>query len=76
MRLIPLSYSKVQLSMVRVVVKNYFSDSFLHRGRRRRDFMVSGSTTTYPINGYGSCEFEPRSWRGVLNITLCDKVCQ
>jgi hypothetical protein len=23
-----------------------------------------------------SCEFEPRSWRGVLDTTLCDKVCQ
>jgi hypothetical protein len=23
-----------------------------------------------------SCEFEPRSWRGVLNTTLCDTVCQ
>jgi hypothetical protein len=23
-----------------------------------------------------SCEFEPRSWRGVLHATLCDKVCQ
>jgi hypothetical protein len=23
-----------------------------------------------------SCEFESRSWRGVLDITLCDKVCQ
>jgi hypothetical protein len=22
------------------------------------------------------CEFEPRSWRGVLNTTLCDKICQ
>jgi len=76
MRLIPLSYSKVQLSMVRVVVKNYFSDSFLHRGRRGRDFMVIGSTTTYVTNGYGSCEFEPHSWRGVLDTTLCDKVCQ
>jgi hypothetical protein len=21
-----------------------------------------------------SCEFEPRSWRGVLDTTLCDKV--
>jgi len=21
-------------------------------------------------------EFEPRSWRGVLDTTLCDKVCQ
>jgi hypothetical protein len=23
-----------------------------------------------------SCEFEPRSWRGVLDTTICDKVCQ
>jgi len=22
------------------------------------------------------CDFESRSWRGVLAITLCDKVCQ
>jgi hypothetical protein len=22
-----------------------------------------------------SCEFESRSWRGVLDTTLCDKVC-
>jgi len=25
---------------------------------------------------YVSCKFEPRSWRGVLDTTLCDKVCQ
>ena len=23
-----------------------------------------------------SCEFESRSWRGILDTTLCDKVCQ
>jgi hypothetical protein len=23
-----------------------------------------------------SYEFEPRSWRGILDTTLCDKVCQ
>ena len=23
-----------------------------------------------------TCEFERRSWRGVLDTTLCDKVCQ
>jgi hypothetical protein len=22
------------------------------------------------------CEFKPRSWRGVLDTTLCDNVCQ
>jgi len=25
---------------------------------------------------YLSCEFASRSWRGVLDTTLCDKVCQ
>jgi hypothetical protein len=25
---------------------------------------------------YYSCEFEPRSWRDVLDTTLCNKVCQ
>ena len=35
-------------------------------------------TTTCAIVAYHhlSCEFEPHSWRGVLDITLCDKVCQ
>ena len=23
-----------------------------------------------------SCEFKPCSWRGILDTTLCDKVCQ
>ena len=27
-----------------------------------------------PINT--NCKFKPRSWRGVLDTTLCDKVCQ
>ena len=43
-----------------------------------RDNMVVGLTTTYAISAYHhlSCEFESRSWRDVLNKTLCDKVCQ
>ena len=34
-------------------------------------------TTTYAISTYQhwSCEFESRSWRGVFDTTLCDKVC-
>ena len=28
------------------------------------------------MNHHQSCEFEPRSWRGVLDATSCDKVCQ
>ena len=42
------------------------------------DRMVVGFTTTYAINVYqhGSYMFESHSWRGVLDTTLCDKVCQ
>ena len=48
------------------------------RRRRSRDGMVVGFTTNCAISPYHheSCEFEPRSWRGVLDTTLCDKVCQ
>ena len=48
------------------------------KGRRGRDRMVVGLTATCAISAYRhkSCEFEPRSWQGVLDTTLCDKVCQ
>ena len=51
---------------------------FLFSGRRGRDRMVVGFTTTCAISAshHSSCEFEPRSWRGVLDAPLCDKVCQ
>jgi len=49
---------------------------FNFRGRRGR--IMVGFTTTCAIRAYYhvSCEFDPRSWRGVLDTTLCDKVCQ
>jgi hypothetical protein len=39
--------------------------------------MVVGFANTCAISVYHhySCEFEPHSWRGVLDTTLCDKVC-
>ena len=42
----------------------------LKEGRR-------GRHDTRAISAYHhlSCEFEPRSWRGVYDTTLCDKVC-
>ena len=52
---------------------------WIHVGSRcGRDRMVVGFTTTCAIsaNHHKSCEFEHRSWRGVLDTTLCDKVCQ
>ena len=50
---------------------------FFFRGTGR-DRMVVRFTTTCTIGVYHhlSCEFDPRSWRGVLDTTLCDKVCQ
>ena len=46
-----------------------------------RDHIVVGlPVQSVPITistyHHSSCEFEPRSWRGVLYTTLCDKVCQ
>ena len=40
--------------------------------------MVVGFTTTYAVSAYQHkcCKLESRSWRGVLDTTLCDKVCK
>jgi hypothetical protein len=40
--------------------------------------MVVGFTTTCAIGAYHhySCDIKPSSWRGVLDTTFCDKVCQ
>jgi hypothetical protein len=40
--------------------------------------MVVEYKTTCAVSAYHhySCEFESRSWRGVLDTTICDKVCQ
>ena len=48
------------------------------RGSRGRDRMLIGFTTNCAISAHlhENSKFEPRSWRGVLDTTLCDKVCQ
>jgi hypothetical protein len=42
------------------------------QGRRGRDRMVIGFTTTYAISAYHHrcCEFESRSWRGVQHYVI------
>jgi hypothetical protein len=59
-------------------ILEYVTNSIQIFRRRCRDRMVFGFTTTCAIGAYHhwSCEFEPRSWRGVLDTTLCDKVRQ
>ena len=51
---------------------------FSHRGPSWSWCMVVGFITIYAFSAYhhSSCEFEPHSWRGVLDTTLCDKVCK
>ena len=43
-----------------------------------RDRIVVGFTTTYATIAYHhlSCEFKYRSWWGLLDTRLCDKICQ
>ena len=51
--------------------KNYFLQNVItSRGRRGRDRMVVEFTATCAITKVLS------SWRGVLDTTLCNKVCQ
>ena len=39
---------------------------------------VEFKSDLYAVSAYhhSSCEFESRLWRGVVDTTLCDKVCQ
>jgi len=49
-----------------------------YRGRRGRDRMIVGFTTTCAVSAYHhqSSEFELRLCRGVLDTILLEKVCQ
>jgi hypothetical protein len=41
------------------------------------DIIVTlGDVRQYNIHHFTNCEFEPHSWRGTLDTTLCDEVCQ
>jgi hypothetical protein len=85
--------TKVRWFLIMLIKKIYFSvnshcsvclsfvwllSSYSYRGRRGRDRMIVGFTTSYAISAYHhkSWEFESRSWWGVLDTILCDKVCQ
>ena len=57
----------------------YSNTKCINRGRRGRDHMVVGFTTTFAISAYyhKKFEFESRSWRSLLDdTTLCDKACK
>ena len=67
------SYST--LSVICLIIMTIFSV-----GHRGLDLMVVEFTTTYryaiSASHHKSWVFESRSWRGVLDTTLCDKVYQ
>jgi hypothetical protein len=46
------------------------------RGWGRHGRLVVAFTTTCAISAYQSCEFKSHSWRGVVDTTLCNIVCQ
>ena len=56
-------------------INTFISELVFSLGERCEEFRM---TTTCAIVAYHhlSCEFEPHSWRGVLDKTLCDEVCQ
>jgi hypothetical protein len=75
--------TKKQLPQVKLLkyIKYTFIQEYhltILRGRRGHDRMVDGFIIICAISAYHhlSCEFESRSLRGVLDTTLCDKVCQ
>ena len=61
-----------------VTVWEIWMNFIMDKDRHGRDHMVLGFTTTCAIiaDHHYSCEFESHSWQGVLDTTLCDKVCQ
>ena len=78
---IPLSINTFNFNLTEFVfnqVVNQNKNYYVSRGHCGRDRMVVEFRTIYAISSYHhlSCEFEPHSWRGVLDATLFDKVCQ
>jgi hypothetical protein len=61
-----------------IFVVDLTANVYINMGRRGRDRIVVGFTTTYAISVYRHwrCEFDPDPWRGVLHTALCHKVCQ
>ena len=68
-------FTKANQHIYSIVKKGYISKS---RDCRDHDRMDVEFTTTCAISAYHnqSFDFESHSWRGVLDTTLCDKVCQ
>ena len=73
---IAIYHTYVDRDMTSHVIENKITNTI--RGRRGRDRMIVGFTTTCAISAchHYSCEFEHLSWRGLLVRALCDKVCQ
>ena len=60
-------------SFIGCTVIDYFHISYLFLRQKRSISCKVQFLTTYTIS---ASEFEPRSWQGALDTTLCEKVCQ
>jgi hypothetical protein len=70
--------NKKNYASSKMKLKKIWQISDFNWGCRGRDHMIVGFITICTISAYHHwrCEFEFHSWRGVLDATLCDKVCQ
>ena len=77
---LPLKRGRKQIHIVWTIAGPRFTYTSLIvcRGGRDRDRIVVGFKTTCAISAYHHycCECESRSWRGLLDTTLCDIVSQ
>ena len=70
------NFMKLHIPIITLFLTSGFKE--IVRAVMFRDRMVVGFTTTWAFSAYHhlSCEFNSRSWWGIIDTTLCDKVCQ
>ena len=61
--------SRIYLLSTESIIKNIYNRTIHQKTMGHRGHAISSYRRW-------SCEFESRSWWGVLDTTLCDKVCQ
>jgi hypothetical protein len=71
------TWSHFSIGCVILIYPEYMF-SLQYGDRRGRECILIGFTTVYAISVFHHtrCEFESRSWCGVLDTTLCNTVCQ
>jgi hypothetical protein len=70
------SSTKQSVFFILFIISFVFSKDVI-KWKRAPSWLWSYGSWSHAISAYHhkSCEFEPLSWRGVLDTTLCNKVC-